>query len=605
MTQYNIIGKGFLDMADPVDISFKAKNQWFCFAEIELGRSTEFTIPATNKNKRILGFGDDPSEYGDALRSKHECQMVYDGGVKDGTLTVMSYSRDLFRCVYYTDNASWIDRLQGMKLADVPIGDHSVVWDTNTPVVNANAAFPTMNNFVQLVKYDNGAISNWQLAPAVHVTSFVRAILSALDVPYSKFNVQPDPSHWLIAGSLKNGITDVVELAQNDTMDVTISQTQGLLTEATRYIEWAKALVFGAYIGGGSTKAKCFRVEKNMKMTFGAVPADIYLIKWNGSLKHCRCIGGYSSTQQFAPWVNLSMFGGFGTDLSGQTIEWKKGDIFFFADYMGNIITSNYFTNSQIFTGEDYFGWKDTLHPFKIVVTLSADEELELGETWRLRYNMPDMTVFEFLKSVALSSAREMFVSPSEFALWEGFYGQRFGNQFFKPLNKVVSVDKVERQAWGEDRHDVVEFDSEDYVTEPIVTDYEVANGNLTNETRHVIKFSEGAIGSNGIFVQDATGTPTKFTAKKWTLARVDMNAASPDYLQRVLPPVANGYDDIAGNSTCVTLKAVMTLSEFMRLSPMDVFVWRGMGYVWSDVNWTQGIATMTLKRVSKPVAAV
>ena len=603
MTQFNIIGKGFLDVNDPADISFKSKNPWFCFAEIELGRSTEFTIPATNKNKMLLGFGDDPSEYGDALRSKHECQMVFDGGVKDGTLTVTAYSGDAFRCVYYMDNASWIDRLQGMKLADVPIGDQSVVWDLNAQVVDANNVTPTLNDFVKLVKYDNGGISNWQLTPSVNVTYFVHAILNALGVPYSPFIVQPDPSHWLIAGSLKNGITDVVELSQNDTMDVQISQTQGLLSVTTQYIEWAKALVFGAYIGGGRTAAQCFRVEKNMKMTFGVVPADIYLIKWNVSLKHCRCIGGYSSTQQFAPWVNLSMFGGFGTDLTGQTIEWKKDDIFFFADYMGNIITSNYFTNPQIFTGEDYFGWKDTLHPFKIVVTLSADEELELGETWRLRYNMPDMTVFEFLKSVALSSACEMSVSPVELALMEGFYGQRLGNQFFKSLDKVVSVDKVERQAWDDNRHNIVAFDSEDYVTEPIVTDYEVANGNLTNEERHVIKFSEGAVGSNGILVQDATGTPTKFTAKKWTLARVDTNAASPDYLQRVLPPVANGYDDIAGNSTCVTLKAVMTLSEFMGLSPMDVFVWRGMGYVWSDVNWTQGIATMTLKRVSKPVA--
>lgn len=605
MTQFNIIGKGFLDVNDPTDISFKSKNPWFCFAEIELGRSTEFTIPATNKNKMLLGFGDDPSEYGDALRSKHECQMVFDGGVKDGTLTVTAYSGDAFRCVYYMDNASWIDRLQGMKLADVPIGDQSVVWDLNAQVVDANNVTPTLQDFVKLVKYDNGGISNWQITPSVNVTYFVHAILNALGVPYSPFIVQPDPSHWLIAGSLKNGITDVVELSQNDTMDVQISQTQGLLSVATQYIEWAKALVFGAYIGGGRTSAQCFRVEKNMKMTFGVVPADIYLIKWSVSLKHCRCIGGYSSTQQFAPWVNLSMFGGFGTDLTGQTIEWKKDDIFFFADYMGNIITSNYFTNPQIFTGEDYFGWKDTLHPFKIVVTLSADEELELGETWRLRYNMPDMTVFEFLKSVALSSACEMSVSPVELALMEGFYGQRLGNQFFKSLDKVVSVDKVERQAWDDNRHNIVAFDSEDYVTEPIVTDYEVANGNLTNEERHVVKFSEGAVGSNGILVQDATGTPTKFTAKKWTLARVDTNAASPDYLQRVLPPVANGYDDIAGNSTCVTLKAVMTLSEFMGLSPMDVFVWRGMGYVWSDVNWTQGIATMTLKRVSKPVADV
>lgn len=170
MTQFNIIGKGFLDVNDPADISFKSKNPWFCFAEIELGRTTEFTIPATNKNKMLLGFGDDPSEYGDALRSKHECQMVFDGGVKDGTLTVTAYSGDAFRCVYYMDNASWIDRLQGMKLADVPIGDQSVVWDLNAQVVDANNVTPTLQDFVKLVKYDNGGISNWQITPSVNVT---------------------------------------------------------------------------------------------------------------------------------------------------------------------------------------------------------------------------------------------------------------------------------------------------------------------------------------------------------------------------------------------------------------------------------------------------
>ena len=87
MIRFNIIGTGFVDMQEGA-LSFTTENQWFRFCEVSLGRSVEFSIPANDTNRRLLGYGEDPAEYGDMLRRSLDCQLVYDGGVVDGTLNV-------------------------------------------------------------------------------------------------------------------------------------------------------------------------------------------------------------------------------------------------------------------------------------------------------------------------------------------------------------------------------------------------------------------------------------------------------------------------------------------------------------------------------------
>ena len=76
MIRFNIIGTGFLAFEDKGGISFKTENQFFRFADISLGRSVEFSVPATDRNRLMLGFGEDPSESGAMLRANHQCQMA-------------------------------------------------------------------------------------------------------------------------------------------------------------------------------------------------------------------------------------------------------------------------------------------------------------------------------------------------------------------------------------------------------------------------------------------------------------------------------------------------------------------------------------------------
>ena len=118
MIRFNIIGTGFLDIEDTGGIAFKTENQHFRFADISLGRSVEFSVPATDRNRMLLGFGEDPAEAGDMLRVVHGAQMVYDGGAKMGSLSVTAYEGNAFKCVFSIGNAEWLDRLQDLKLSD-------------------------------------------------------------------------------------------------------------------------------------------------------------------------------------------------------------------------------------------------------------------------------------------------------------------------------------------------------------------------------------------------------------------------------------------------------------------------------------------------------
>ena len=594
MAKFNIIGTGFLDMEDGNVAAFKTKNPWFCFADVELGRSIEFSVPATDKNRKMLGFGDDPAEYGEMMRQWHNCQMVYDGGSMSGALAVNGYEGDAFKCTFILNGSAEIQKAIGQKLKDVPsiyISSLEIQWATTTPVKNCDTLLPA--DRIAIVNYDNGISSSpsWQLVPSVCLHNFVFDVIGDTLLPF--FPISPIfKKYWLVAGSMNNGTTDNVTLEQVDTNHVNITQSQGILSPIYFDLEYATALLFGQYIGGSVT-AQGFKVEADTKMTLGYVNTDIYLIKWNEKLKQCECLGGYPSNYDggYLP-------GNAGKDLTGMTIDWKKGDIFFFADRDGDIISDNLW--SQILTST-YFGWHNTASNVTVTATLTVTADMQLGDMWRLKYNMPDMTVFELLKSACLAAGKEMMINAKYGSyIMDAEYGQTpgaFTDTDFKELENVVSIDSVTRSAWGEGTAEAdVKFDSDEYVTQPIVARYEVPNGTATEKKEFVAKFSEGEYGDNGVVIRDVEDLTYKFKAKKWTIAYAD---PLKKQLQRVPTPEQIGYADIAANSTCVKVKSLLPLAEFFDILPSTTWLWRGCAYIWTEATWNNGVLSMTMQRVS------
>lgn len=579
MIRFNIIGVGFLDFEQTAGIGFKAENPYFRFANVSLARSVEFAIPATSRNKTLLNFGDDVAFPGEMLRRTYPCQMDYDGGQVMGILSVLKYESSSFRCVFYIGSSDWLEKLQSLKLSDcVTSFVKGVLWsDMNTPV-DADAADPSQE--CSLINYENGlAVSTpqWQLVPSVNIKFFLLDIMVNLGVPFYS-SISSD--YWLISGSMRGGSVDTVVLTSTGANASSIvSQTQGYLKMFDDVLKYSYP-AFGIYIGG-SIPCKWFEATQNISITIPTTfPDNIMMLAWGENAKEYGYFGGR---------YYWRMQGGFvGQPLAGRTIDVKKGQRFCFVDE----------NDVNIYE----FGATDTHYPYTYTFTVERNETLSIGEVWQLRENMPDMTVFEFLRSVALATGLELTVDPVVgIRLDEGSYGQKF-----VPLEKVISVDTVERvvEAWGNNVNEVVvDFDSEDYIEQALQMQYKINNEQRTETSRQTIKFSEGNVGSNGILVEDVEQSGGyKFKAKKWTLARVDNTLPAPalHYLQRVELPMPNGYPDIATNSTCVNVRVSSDESSFFELTPETTFIWRGSAFVWTDAQWQGGVLSMTLQRVSQ-----
>lgn len=576
MTRFNIIGTGFLEIDEGSGLGFKAENQFFRFAEISLGRSVEFTVPATDSNRKMLGFGEDPSEWGEMLRTNHACQMVYDGGQKMGTIAVTAFEGEKFKCVFTVGNAEWIDALQSRKLADCAMTwNKGVLWATNSTVVPADAADPSA--YMQILQYDHPTyMQPWMMLPSVNVYEYIADILGVLGIP---FYSALDKGYWMVAGSMSGGGLDAITMTQTAYDNYSITQVQDYLEVVDIDIEWATASLFGALVGGGTFAGKGFRAKQDLKITFpSTLTPQMSMVLWNKKLSQYKDLAAYFAAMPHDVIV----------ELRGATVEVKKGQTFFFSDKVAMSYTT-------------YYGIQQTdIVATTIQANIVRDSALNFGEVWHIQYNHPDMTVFEFLKSVAVATGLELQVDGVDgVKIGFGSYGAK---DDFRSLDRVISVDSVKRHvgSWGSGtRKASIAFDSDDWVTERIRSEYGIDNEQLKDDKNVVAKFSEGNVGTAGVYIEDFVldSYPYKPKVKKWTLVYSDGNNA---YLQRVGTPDPVGYLDIADNSTAVVVKVAAPEADFFSLTPSTTWLWRGMAYVWTDANWSDGVMTLTLQKVSQ-----
>jgi hypothetical protein len=559
MVKFNIIGTGFLDISDPSGVAFKADNPFYRFCDISLGRSTEFSVPATARNRKMLGFAEDPVEYGEMLRRRYKAQMVYDGGVVDGTIAVTAYEGESFKCVFTIGNAGWIDDFQKKKLKDIPmLQPASITWKSSEIGESDN------DNLLQMVMYDMPAGGFIPLpVPCVNVKRFIANLLGPLGIGTGY--AAGLENYWLVAGSMLGGGEEAVSISTTAADNMTVTgDTYAYFTIEDIDIEWGTIELWSqGVIGGGSFSAKGLKATRALKLTFptAGVPS-CYVVQWSRKMTRYKQLAG--------------------PNLNGVTIDIPKDAVIFFA------ATPVYWT-----------GYRDTFHPISVSVTVeSQDSNMADGDEWRLECNLPDMTLFEFLKAVALGTGNDLMVIPTDVSILQSEYGIPWA----KAWDKVSSVDKVARwvEAWGSGTKTArVVFDSEDYVQNHIIAEYAVDNDNADSVKDTKCAFSEGDIGDNGIYIADRDGT--KFTAKRWTLAYAE---DGDKYLQRVGIPSLVAYDDIAVNSTCMEVKVSASLADFIELASlygfMRLYFWRGSSWVWTSASWSDGVMTLTLQKVSQ-----
>lgn len=572
MTRINVIGKGFVDMSE--GMGFKAENPWFRFAEVEMLRSVEFDVPMNESNKFLFGYTDDPAMDGEFSRRRHPCQVVCDSVAKDGFLVVDGRKGTAFTCVFYEDDGV-AEKINERKLSDCPeafLMPDGVVWGTGGTVRPADAV--NFTDYCAVVDYNRNLPKSARKMNlvSVNVYQFLHSVLDGFDVLHDVSDVPTDL--WAVCPTLerRNEWDAVFEQTDNVTVAVREDTQTPVFEVVDIRLMSATMKVWFWYEGVSRHNAKGFKATKSVTIEFPATtPTDFYVVKWLNRLDQCKVLGGGGDAEHPSYGV-----------LAGKTVSLEAGDVIFFADTPVN----NHNTGG--------YGWDEIKPNFGIRATASVEAKMERGDKWYLSKNLPDCTVVEWLQWVCLATGLEWRVENGVLVVSEGRVGVNVRN-----LDRVAEVSEVSRkvEAWGGDtREAVVRFDSDEYVLERISSNYTIDNDNIEEVKEYVSGFSEGGDdGSGNLFIQDfAYDQPHDLVVKKWTLGV----AGRGKLMKRIEMPYYDGYGEIADCSTMVRLRAAMTEKEFFDTRAGDVFLWRGVPYVWVSMDFQDGFAYMTLQRV-------
>ena len=591
MIRFNIEGVGFLNMPRG-GVSFKTESQWFRFCDIGLGRSTEFSVPADDHNREMLGWPEDPAMHGEAMRVTYDAQLYYDGGTVEGMLEVRSWEKGEFKCVFYFGASKALEAMMDKPLKDCKTTIGGIVWASTTPKVDAENATQDIE-FIRYDDYFGVDVVKAQIQPSVRVRRFIEDVLNNLGASH---NINISNDLYMVSPSLNGGQMDTVRFVQTSTTNTSVVQNYGTVKVVAVGLEWATKLFFGSYVGGGSVPSYAFYCGSDMGITFDpATPTGIFMVKWSRNLGQYDVLGGVATDGTGDYHTSRA---GATQPLAGMTVQLKRGDMFFFAD-------NKFSTYNPVRYGYDH------LAVCTVGATLELTGKMSDGDTWMMRNNMPDMTIFEYLKSVALAMGKELTVTSvgrvPRVEIDDADYSS-FSD--ILKLDRVTDIDGVSRcvGCWGEGtRFSRVRFDSEDYVTEPLSTFYEVDNLQLDEDEETVSKFSEGGVSTADSFavliIDRKEYDSYESTAKKWTLGWAAGHAAGKTLLQRITAPDFSGYSDLAVASTCLKVRCHMAVEDWLALKLSNTFAWRGGVYVWTDTSWSGGVASLTLQRITQAVA--
>lgn len=577
MIRINIIGRGFLDFDEKTNIAFKRSNVQYNWSKIEVGRSTEFSVPATDSNRLLLDFADDPVEWGDAMRQRFDCQLQYNGGECRARLIVSKFDGDRFACVLYYPYSDVIDKLNDQQLKDCSTSFSRILF---APENSHLADDPNLPD-IAIVQYDGSyirkaGVTRWACMPSIRVKAYIEGVLTRLGVAHDL----DIPNNLRLVTPTLNGATIVQGVISKSVVGTAGSIDANL----QQFFEWnnnAELKWWGGYWGFGHyVTCPSLRPKVDVEVTFpNDFPNDVQLLHRNGNT--------YTPVTDRYKDINGTWHG---EPLAGRTVTLKAGVGFWFLD--------GSFYHWDSINNTDYTGWKTDVVPWSYTFKVSRSEHINVDEYWDIRYNAPNMTVIEFLRSVALLLGEELYYDFNLGKLC--MKPQDVGSAQSTNLSNVLKIESVTRNVgdWGANTlKEIIKFDSEDYVKNPLTDEYTVLNGILEDTQEHTIKFSEGEpseVTDGAVYIDDTefSSTPPRVVAKKWTAAL----SGTGKVLRRVSIGSYDANGQIANKSCCVVIKAIMDLYDYLHIDKTATFIYQGVEYVWTSASWADGIVTLTLQ---------
>lgn len=565
MTRFNISGS-FLELPANFKIQLKKRNILFAFDNVELERSTSFSVPATPINTGILGWANDAHRFGEKGRQKIAAQLQLDGVTKDGFLHITKYTPEAFECVFVTGELLGLTEVKAL-------GDWGqFILPSNGVSMDAAVRIASSGNDYSAARVDYK--TDGYIMPSWKLSSYAQMALqrAAVDVNWGEVLDGLNTYRIIIPkakGVSETAVTFTRRYSAGQTsatpypvLNSALLDDQGELSnvvtiEQSAYpifkVKTTDATQYYGYV-------MQFVAKQDMTLKFADDTPDTLFVasaQMNGTFDF---LGGYS----FAADGTIT-----GDPLKGREVEIATDQAFL-------LISQNDYLRAG--TGE-FEGWTIANEELTANVVVKGKDEQPNNAYIRVKDNLPAMTIVELVKVIAALSGKILSYQAGEIVFVDNIAGGEY-----MELDKPLKWSNLTRGVGDYAQKNLVTFKDGE-----LTAIYTIDNVNIEQEKELLaIPMNAGADVAGELFVAGDT--------EEYTIARYD--ETRPINLQRIEVMKNESLEKILFRSTSLTAEVKMTEREFDKL-PFDAQLrFDNALYAWTDGVWSNGVASMNLSKL-------
>ena len=587
MIQFNVNGR-LLDLPEKINMQFTRKNPLFAFDNLECERSTSFDVPATPKNDLIFGLSRMIAGTGAGMRTRYEAQLQADGVAKNGYLYVTSATRDKYKCVFVCGELLGLQRLRDAgKIKDIYNSASVSTWG------DAGYAPNTYKDSLYLpIKYlQENTTEN---APFVSIRLFSLAQNCAQNLgarvtfptgAWRYVRIIPNEQNGLSERSVTYHRRGTSPMSTSDEPNVTSAYFSGAFSGlfSTSYAKVAYRVDQGQQITMYYGKLAQLVPKQEITIQFPTnFPNDIFIGHFiDGGTQlaaECQFYGDY----EFDSNLNVT-----GTPLAGRAVTIPANEPFAF------VSLANDYKNGYESGGAHVQGWFYGGYPTQIDEAMTMSGKVVFANprnVVNILDNLPDCTFVELLKVIAALTGTVLNYDETNGVTFDELECSTWN--VIDLTGKVLETGEMTRTFGDYAQTNKIEFDTSEHVleVERISRTYTVQNENIAaDKTLFKIPFDEGGASGELLITRDADGYDKPVLAQA--------NTTRPSMI-RVSLPNCDGLQALLDASTAVTIKARLSLLEFDRMTADTAFYYVGVRYVWTEAQWSKGVATLKLSKI-------
>lgn len=609
MIQFKIYSD-YLELPADFNLQIKRKNNIFAFGNLELSRTASFTIPATAKNDLLLGFARNERMTASVMRQRVSAVMVYSGGSVSGYIYISSADANGYSATFvFGELLKFKELKEAGNIGDYLTGlQDSVLWEDGSEIDTSTA-----RKFYAMYRYDRPT-SDVPYLPAIRLYNLMTRAAAALGISFPVDTFWLNLPYVIVPNKLEGGGIDGTQTMKKTNASTIVPTRLNLdwwstadtsTAEKRKYQkDYNMGVVFENEVMS-SIVMRWYEAKRDMTITFPSdIPDTCVLLQsvdtnyslrsgtftpQTFGLRSVRFIGDPDDGSQCT--YDLS-----GTPLAGSIMAVPSGTKFAIVDVRN--FWFRYYESGTIFYKE--IGWVGDGSPYEYNLQVDLESDGTIGSYIYLQNNLPEVTLMDLIKTVAMVSGK--VPSWSESNAQVSFKSVDVDSWSVKELQDIIAVKNVRRTFSDYAQANSVQYDSEEYVTERgenIVRTYEIDNVNLQDEKDlYKIPFSEGAIGANGIYIEGTSlndSGEVVYAGKKWSLARVLIYGTN--YLQRAPITENAAISSLCNKSTRLQVQVPMYMFEAFGLSEQTRLLFNGLYYVWTEITYSKGVATIELSR--------